>query len=115
MSVQAVVDFLAKAQEDAALQEQIKNTLKQGDVDANRSQLSQIAADSGFVFSVADYSQALEQIKKSGKSGELSDTDLEEVSGGASYSFSLSSSLFSTGGLLSKGGLLSSFSGLALY
>ena len=73
MSKDIAMAFIQRMDADVALQKSL-NGLGQGDING----LLKIAATSGYPFSETDWKNALKSIS----SGELSDEDLSQVSGG---------------------------------
>lgn len=74
MSVEVAKAFLLRAQEDEALRAQVYELSK--DSEATVEQGLKIAADAGFVFTSEDF------VAASSTTGDLSDDELENVSGG---------------------------------
>jgi predicted ribosomally synthesized peptide with nif11-like leader len=82
MSANTVRAFWQKANQDAALQAQLK-TLAGRNQQAITAAVVQIAAAAGFAFSAADYEVALkEELARRHAAGELSEQQIEQVAGG---------------------------------
>jgi predicted ribosomally synthesized peptide with nif11-like leader len=73
MSVQVVIDFIAKVEQDPALADTV------GKVESgNLEQLCEVARNAGFEFSVQDWKRTVTRPE----AGELNDDQLSQVSGG---------------------------------
>ena len=83
MSIENVKTFFKKVQEDTGLQEQLANVSKVrrdgGDAEKENhyQEVINIASGAGFEFTAEELDQAKQEI-----AGELSDKDLQKVSGG---------------------------------
>ena len=81
MSTRAIDEFFARADSDAALQEELRVVL-QGHEETPVGELTALAKKHGFDFSVKELHEALERARELGLGGELTERELEEVAGG---------------------------------
>jgi predicted ribosomally synthesized peptide with nif11-like leader len=82
MSVQAVERFFEKAENDVALQAEIKEMLE-GKEEFGCCAFAALAAEHGFEFSAEEMHDGIERLRRLDDERELTDEDLENVAGGA--------------------------------
>ncbi|WP_028466968.1 Nif11-like leader peptide family RiPP precursor [Nisaea denitrificans] len=84
MSMQTMTEFLEKAQADEKLGEQLVTIIHENEPEEIFPKVVTLANDNGFTVTVDDVKEVQRQFEKAGDSadGDLSDEDLENVSGG---------------------------------
>lgn len=84
MAAEQIREFFARVEQDEALQQQLNTMLKLEDSSrgAQIEKFIGIAAEVGFSFTKEEYEEFEEDIVAAAPKGEVSDSDLENVSGG---------------------------------
>ncbi len=101
MTMQAMASFVEKAQQDPALAEELVTIIDQNDTDAIYSKVVTLANDNGFSVTVDDVKETRQQFEKmsdAGYEGDMSDDELDNVSGGIVVSSAVAAAII-TGGL----------------
>jgi predicted ribosomally synthesized peptide with nif11-like leader len=85
MSVQSVREFWQNANQSQGLQQKLDG-IKGDPKDVAIAAVVRMAADSGFIFSAADYEAAVEEeLAKQHAAGELNDEQLRQIAGGPAW------------------------------
>jgi predicted ribosomally synthesized peptide with nif11-like leader len=83
MTIEAVEKFFEKADEDKALQAQIREMIE-GKEEYGCCAFAALAAEHGFEFTPEEMHEGIERLRELDEERELTDEDLEHVAGGAS-------------------------------
>ena len=85
MTMQAMASFVEKAQQDPELADELVSIIDQNDTDASYSKVVALANNNGFAVTVDDVMETRQQFEKmpeGGYQGDVSDDELDNVSGG---------------------------------
>ncbi len=81
MSIQTAVEFLEKANQDVALQKEL-SAMVEGKLESACGPFVELASTHGFEFTIEEFHEILDTLRREDLEGELTDDDLQNVAGG---------------------------------